>query len=636
MGSTKISCCVAFLFIAQLFTSVLSAKQVAYIYGDVAGDGTIPSGGATPYDQMLLTATGNKGCSEFRLLVESQAYSIAGYYDATTTLNASFLNQFDVIVFGLHQKIWSAAEKTALDIWLRAGGGMLVYSDSAAGGHYGTVGISNTTGKIAVNNLVSQYGLEVTVDQGGGTRSYIPNTGSPNPIIWDQPEFEGEGVSPVAVSLGPVVGAQPQVLIPLSPASRVNGGSDLNISDLNISFSNWDWAAIALSEVGDGNVIAIFDRQPMWNPGSPGSDIEKEDNKEILRRIIRYLARDYGNSEEWLDLGVTGDPAQERLDLVYRQWSGGTGVVGVDYTARKNVFRVEYKTQLDAPSWLSDASLVTTIGSPVDNGDETETVTVRLLPPAQNDGALFARVAAEPSLNVEVSAGIDRYIGESGQAILSGSASSGGGALTTQWSRVTGPGTVVFANDSAQQTTATFSAPGIYELALTATNGPASGQDITEVRVIADADVVKAINCGNLSSGHVGSNGFTYEADTLFSNGNTDDFPGNAVSNTEDDLLYNYARSGHSNYTIPVANGVYTVYLQFAETYFSQDNKRVFDAFIEGVPVLDDLDLYVTAPGKWVAYDRTFTTTVSDGNLVIGFTASVNNALLNALVVVKH
>ena len=45
------------------------------------------------------------------------------------------------------------------------------------------------------------------------------------------------------------------------------------------------------------------------------------------------------------------------------------------------------------------------------------------------------------------------------------------GAFTTVWSKVSGPGTVTFANATALATTATFSAAGGYILALTANDG---------------------------------------------------------------------------------------------------------------------------------------------------------------------
>lgn len=58
----------------------------------------------------------------------------------------------------------------------------------------------------------------------------------------------------------------------------------------NLTITNPEFAALALAPVGSGSVIAMFDRQPMWNDG-PGSDIDEEDNREILRRVMRYLTR---------------------------------------------------------------------------------------------------------------------------------------------------------------------------------------------------------------------------------------------------------------------------------------------------------------------------------------------------------
>ncbi len=521
-----------------LFTSCCTAaasKNVAYIHGDVAADGAIPSGTAAPYDQMLLTDTGDKGLSQFKALVEDQGYAVSQHYDQATTLDTAFLEPLDVIVFGLHQKTWSAAEKTALDAWIQRGGGILMYSDSAAGGHYSTVGISNPTGQNAVNNLLSAYGMEVTVDQGGGTRAYYPDAGSANPIIWDQPVFEGEGVSPIAVD--PASGAR--ILIPLRDSNKLSGSSMTSPGTAGISIADPEWAVIALRQAGRGNVMAVFDRQPLWNNG-PGSDINEEDNKEILRRIIRYLARDYGNSSDWINL-----TSADQLELTYRQWTGGTGTNGVNYAAKNTRVTVEHSASLLSNDWQTASSLVKQV-STTPESFETEFVTVRLAPEAGNPAG-YARIAITPRTN----------------------------------------------------------------------SAPSSG--------------TTAINCGG--SFFSGTDGTEYQADTYYAGGRTDTFPGNAVANTTDDLLYNYARSGFSAYNIPLTNGSYRVTLKFAETYWNAAGKRVFDIALEGSPVIDDLDLYAAAPGKWAAYDLQFPVTVSDGELNITASASVNNALLNAIVI---
>jgi Domain of unknown function (DUF1929) len=71
---------------------------------------------------------------------------------------------------------------------------------------------------------------------------------------------------------------------------------------------------------------------------------------------------------------------------------------------------------------------------------------------------------------------------------LSGSATDDGlpnppAALTYTWSKVSGPGTVTFANANAANTTATFSVGGIYTLKLTANDSALSGTDTVVVTV---------------------------------------------------------------------------------------------------------------------------------------------------------
>ncbi|MEM8955347.1 MAG: malectin domain-containing carbohydrate-binding protein [Verrucomicrobiota bacterium] len=602
-------------------------KRVAYIYGDVAADGTIPSGGAAAFDQMLLTDAGNKGLSQFKALVEAQGYSISQHYDQAVTLNAAFLSQFDVVVFGLHQKVWSVAEQTALDVWLRRGGGILMYNDSAAGGSLSDpdIKIRNQTGQTAVNSILSKYGMQVAVDQGGGTRAYIPDANSSNPIIWDQPEFEGEGVSPIAID--PLGDAE--ALIPLDPANRISNGN-LNIDPEGVTIVNPIWAVIAHAVVGGGNIIAIFDRQPMWNNG-PGSDINERDNEEVLRRIVRFLALDYGNSEAWFDFQLIPG-AVSGLEVSFRQWSGGTGNGGFDYIARNNRFVVEQQVGLLPGDWRREAGLVQELSKTVVDS-ESERITVQLNPDVASP-RWFARLAVVPEIAPvipTVDAGDDLVISLAGSAGLEPNATD---VASQTWSKVSGPGTVTFVDASMLQTTATFSQAGMYELQIEVSSASDSASDSVMVRVVDGADVVAAINCGG--GAYSGSNGFSYVADIYFNGGGIDNFPGNAVALTNEDSLYNTARSKGSftGYSIPVTNGNYLVYLQLAETFFTEDAKRVFDLSIEGLLVLDDIDLHATAPGKWVAIRRAFSTSVSDSSLDLSVFASENNPLINAIVVV--
>ena len=87
-----------------------------------------------------------------------------------------------------------------------------------------------------------------------------------------------------------------------------------------------------------------------------------------------------------------------------------------------------------------------------------------------------------------VNAGADQTITLPSSATLSGTATDDGlpsppAALTRTWSKVSGPGTVTFANPNASSTTATFSVSGTYVLRLTASDSVLSSSDDVTVTV---------------------------------------------------------------------------------------------------------------------------------------------------------
>jgi len=97
---------------------------------------------------------------------------------------------------------------------------------------------------------------------------------------------------------------------------------------------------------------------------------------------------------------------------------------------------------------------------------------------------------APPDTNLppSVYAGPDLYVANAGgSAILNGSVDDDGlpfGAPAVKWSKVSGPGSITFTSDTAAQTGATFSAPGVYLLQLTGDDRyDAAVSDYVEVRV---------------------------------------------------------------------------------------------------------------------------------------------------------
>jgi RHS repeat-associated protein len=67
------------------------------------------------------------------------------------------------------------------------------------------------------------------------------------------------------------------------------------------------------------------------------------------------------------------------------------------------------------------------------------------------------------------------------QGLASDDGLPAGGTLTTVWTQLSGPGTVIFGNAAATNTTATFSAQGIYVLQLTASDGELTSSDTISV-----------------------------------------------------------------------------------------------------------------------------------------------------------
>lgn len=93
--------------------------------------------------------------------------------------------------------------------------------------------------------------------------------------------------------------------------------------------------------------------------------------------------------------GMEPDPqsGEMHFTLTYRQRRGGVGTPGIDYTVEGILYRAELSTTLTPPTWLSGPTHFESAGSPVDNSDGTETVTVRLKPPVGPDTSeAFLRV----------------------------------------------------------------------------------------------------------------------------------------------------------------------------------------------------------------------------------------------------
>lgn len=283
--SLPICCMFLFLLLSCHLSGATTAEapKVLYLYGDVAADGTVPSGAQEPFHQMRLNDTGARGLSGFAEAIRELGFQIDEAYDADVVLTPEFLATIDVLILGSNQRRFTKAEAEALDNWVRSGGGLLGWSDSAFGGHWKQVGVDNDPGRLSNNDLTVQFGMYFMTDNGAGNylirnyeRDHFLNDNNRNGGV----HFRGEGVSPVRV-------AHPAEL--LAPMQEGGLGGDLRLNkrdgDIDLEMD----AALAIAKVGEGRVVGVFDRNLFWNAGE-GTRLSHADNREFTQRITAWAA----------------------------------------------------------------------------------------------------------------------------------------------------------------------------------------------------------------------------------------------------------------------------------------------------------------------------------------------------------
>jgi hypothetical protein len=133
--------------------------------------------------------------------------------------------------------------------------------------------------------------------------------------------------------------------------------------------------------------------------------------------------------------------------------------------------------------------------------------------------------------------------------------------------------------------------------------------------------------------------GVVWGADRYFSHGATVARP-EPVSNTPDPEIFAAERFGNFTYTIPAADGRYTVTLRFAETWFGPGSpggggtgSRVFDVYCNGVALLRNFDIFRAAGGAQRAIEKSFHGIApnAQGKIVLSFVPVVNYASVNAI-----
>ncbi|MFC3495568.1 galactose-binding domain-containing protein [Glycomyces rhizosphaerae] len=204
-----------------------------------------------------------------------------------------------------------------------------------------------------------------------------------------------------------------------------------------------------------------------------------------------------GDETDWyeVDLGGTVTVDEARL-YFYRDRT-------VDGLAEPAVYQIQYH---DGTDWVTVEDQAKTPAIPQANYNLVQfpgvsTDRIRILMDHQDGHATGLKEVqvvqsghdAAPPENVApyALARQDLHFRQPMQALLTGSVKDDGlpldGTVTSQWSKVEGPGSVVFEDAAASTTVATFTEPGTYTLQLAADDGAAEAASTVDV-VIAEPD----------------------------------------------------------------------------------------------------------------------------------------------------
>jgi hypothetical protein len=123
--------------------------------------------------------------------------------------------------------------------------------------------------------------------------------------------------------------------------------------------------------------------------------------------------------------------------------------------------------------------------------------------------------------------------------------------------------------------------------------------------------------------------GATWGAD----DGMTVDREGIGVTGTDMVRIYEFERYSMGSYKFTVPNGTYTVRLHFCETYdgITAAGQRVFSVSMGDQVVLKDLDLFKEVGSLKPLVKEFKGVTVTNGQLVIGFTPNIENPQINGI-----
>ncbi len=429
----------------------------------VSGPGTVTFGDAAAVDtSATFSATGS-----YVLRLTADDSELSASDDVTITVTAAPVNQAPTVAAGGDQSVpinvAAALDGTVSDDGLPAPPGVVTTSWTKVSGP-GTVtfGDAAAVDTSATFSATGSYVLRLTADDS-------ELSASDDVTITVTPDTGG---TVTEVRVGSTTD---------DAEERSNGAVDNNSSDLELVHDRGGSQTVGMRFPGVGipGGAVIIDAWIQFTVDEVPND--------VTNLTIRAQDSDSAAAFTEVDFSISSRP----VTVASASWSPAPwttiGAAGPDQRTPSLASVVQ--EVVNRPGW-SEASplaiIVTGTGERVAESFDGSAAGAPLL---------HVEYAVTSQQRPNVDAGSDQTITVDDAAVLDGTVTDDGlpdppAALTTSWTKVSGPGTVTFGDASAVDTTATFSTPGTFVLRLTASDGQLSASDELTVTVTGSGGAV--------------------------------------------------------------------------------------------------------------------------------------------------
>jgi hypothetical protein len=291
-------------FVEPLERRMLMNGTILFVRGATRSGGFLNGGDAATRDDQLAdinntsTAAGNHGWGALAAALRGAGFvveqitepkgndtgdPVAGRPIRFETMD---LTKYSAIVFGSNNARYPRESVDAIDTYVRNGGGAIFISDANFGAHWRDAPDSDQA-------FLARYGLIVNQDNGVYPleRSAGDFAAPDHPLLRGVDVFDGEGVSPFVVPAAPPPDVAITRVAGARDRTRNNDGTDPaeNFSGSLRPVTAND-AALVTVNVGRGRVAGFFDRNTFFNDGGVGSQLSKNDNRQLALNLFEWVS----------------------------------------------------------------------------------------------------------------------------------------------------------------------------------------------------------------------------------------------------------------------------------------------------------------------------------------------------------